>query len=52
MVSKQIELQIKKEIINEVNILIERYNKQGADLNDLKNFFKKNTSLVMLMDDI
>lgn len=52
MVSKQIELQIKKEIINEINTLISRYNKQGAKLSDLKNYFKKDTSIKTLISDI
>ena len=52
MVSKQIESQIKKEIVNEINTLISRYNKQGAKLSDLKNYFKKDTSIKTLISDI
>lgn len=52
MVSKQIELQIKKEIVNEINALVSRYNKQGAKLSDLKNYFKKDTSIKTLINDI
>lgn len=52
MISKQIELQIKKEIIDEINTLIERYEKQGVNLKELKKYFKMNTSIKTLIDDI
>ena len=52
MLSKEIELQIKKEIIGEVNTIIQRYNKQGVSLLSLKNYFKTNSSIKTLIDDI
>ena len=40
MISKHIELQIKKEIIEEINILIDRYKEEGLLLKELSKYFK------------
>lgn len=52
MVSKHIEIQIKKEIIDELNILIDRYKSEGLTLRDLRKYFKSNYAIKTLIDDI
>jgi len=52
MVSKHIELQVKKEIIEELNTLIDRYKNDGLSLNDLRKYFKTNYALKTLISDI
>lgn len=52
MDSKHIELQIKKEIVEELNILIDRYKKEGLSLKDLRNYLKNNNAIKTLINDI
>ena len=52
MVSKEIEFGIKKEIVQLINELIDRYIEEGLSLYQLRKYFKSKTSLGLLIKDI
>jgi len=51
-VSKQIELRAKKEIIDAINNLIDRYLKDGLTIDQIKKYFRKKSSHSVLVKDI
>lgn len=50
--SKQIELTAKKEIVNAINNLLDRYLKEGLSINQLKKYFNKKIAQSELIKDI
>jgi len=51
-VSKQIELKAKKEIVDAINILLDRYLKEGLTIKQIKKYFNNKISQVNLIKDI
>jgi hypothetical protein len=51
-VSKQIELRAKKDVVDAINLLIDRYLKEGLTIGQIRNHFKKKTSLSNIITDI
>jgi hypothetical protein len=50
--SKQIELRAKKEIIDAINIVLDRYLKEGLTINQIKKYFSKKLAQNLLIKDI
>jgi len=51
-VSKQIELKAKKEIVDAINILLDRYLKEGLTIGQIKKYFRTKTSHKDFIKDI
>ena len=51
-VSKQIELRAKKEIVDAINLLIDRYLKEGLTISQIRKYFKKKSTHPVLVKDI
>lgn len=51
-VSKQIELKTKKDVVDAINNLIDRYLKEGLTISQIKKYFKRKSALSDLVTDI
>lgn len=51
-ISKQIDLKAKKDIIDSINLVIDRYIKEGIKIKQLKKYFNSNLALTNLIKDI
>ena len=51
-VSKQIELRAKKDIVDAINLLIDRYLKEGLTISQIRKFFRQKSALSNLVTDI
>jgi len=51
-VSKQVELRAKKEIVDAINILLDRYLKEGLTISQIKKYFNKKSAQATLVKDI
>lgn len=52
MLSKQIEYQAKKDVIEVINNILDRYTAEGLTLSELKKYFKHKSSINTLITDI
>lgn len=51
-ISKQIELSVKREIVYSINILLDRYIKEGLSIPQIKKYFSNKTAFATMIKDI